>query len=84
MDTTITMLNVDVCNEQVPLPVHHVAVDVDRYFDNHRVEQHFAVIYTQVHVINAKLQAHAPTVVATAKDAAPFIPPALRRLLSKS
>jgi pimeloyl-ACP methyl ester carboxylesterase len=84
MDTTITMLNANVCDQQIPLPVHHVAVDVDRYFDNHRVEQHFAVIYTQVHVINATIQAHAPTVVATAKDAAPFIPPTLRRLLSKS
>lgn len=84
MDTTITMLNANVCNQQIDLPVHHVAVDVDRYFDNHRVEQHFAIIYQKVYVINAKLQAHAPTVVATAKDAAPFIPPALRRLLSKS
>lgn len=84
MDTTITMLTSNVCNQQVDLAVHHVAVDVDRYFDNHRVEQHFAVIYQQVFVINAKLHAHAPTVVATAKDAAPFIPPALRRLLSKS
>jgi pimeloyl-ACP methyl ester carboxylesterase len=84
MDTTLTMLNANVCDQQIELPVNHVAVDVDRYFDNHRVEQHFAVIYQQVNVINAKLQAHAPTVVATAKDAAPFIPPALRRLLSKS
>lgn len=84
MDTTITMLNVDVCDQQISLPVHHVAVDVDRYFDNHRVEQHFAVIYQKVHVINVKQHAHAPTVVATAADAAPFIPPALRRLLSKS
>lgn len=84
MDTTITMLRANVCDIQVPLEVHHIAVDVDRYFDNHRVEQHLAVIYEKVHVINSDTQAHAPTVVATAKDAAPFIPPALRRLLSKS
>lgn len=84
MDTTITMLRADTCNIQVALPVHHVAVDVDRYFDNHRVEQHLGVIYEHVYVINAKQKTHAPTVVATAKDAAAFIPPALRRLLSKS
>lgn len=84
MDTTITALRADTCNVQVALPVHHVAVDVDRYFDNHRVEQHLGVIYEQVYVINATQKTHAPTVVATAKDAAPFIPPALRRLLSKS
>lgn len=84
MDTTITMLRADTCNIQVALSVHHVAVDVDRYFDNHRVEQHLGVIYEHVYVINAMQKAHAPTVVATAKDAAPFIPPALRKLLSKS
>ncbi len=84
MDTTITMLRADTCDIQIALPVHHVAVDVDRYFDNHRVEQHLAVIYESVDVINATQKTHAPTVVATAKEAAPFIPPALKRLLSKS
>ena len=84
MDTTITALRADTCDVQIALPVHHVAVDVDRYFDNHRVEQHLAVIYQHVYVINAQQKTHAPTVVATGKDAAPFIPPALRRLLSKS
>lgn len=83
MDTTITMLSANVCDIQVPLAVHHVAVDVDRYFDNHRVEQHLAVIYHSVYVINSAFKAHAPTVVANAKEAAPFIPPQLRRLLSK-
>jgi pimeloyl-ACP methyl ester carboxylesterase len=83
MDTAITMLSANLCDIQVSLPVHHVAVDVDRYFDNHRVEQHLGVIFSHVYVINAKMHAHAPTVVATAKDAAPFIPPQLRRLLSR-
>lgn len=84
MDTSITMLRANVCTEQVKMPVYHVAVDVDRYFDNHRVEQHLAVIFDPVHVIPAKMSAHAPTVVATAKDAAPFIPTKLRRLLGQS
>lgn len=84
MDTTITMLRADMCHHQVAMPVYHVAVDVDRYFDNHRVEQHLAVIYDPVHVIPARMSAHAPTVVATAKDAAPFIPAKLRRLLAQA
>lgn len=84
MDTGITMLTADICNAQVSLPVTHVAVNVDRYFDNHRVEQHLAIIYEKVNVIKTETPAHAPTVVATAEDAAPFIPPPLRRLLSKS
>ncbi len=82
MDTTLTMLNANVCDQQVNLPVYHVAADTDRYFDNHRVEQHLAIIYKKVEVINIVIGAHAPTVVATAKDAAPFIPLKLRRLLS--
>ncbi len=81
MDTTLTMLKANVCDVQVDLPVYHIAADVDRYFDNHRVEQHLAIIYKKVEVINITIGAHAPTVVATAKDAAPFIPPKLRRLL---
>ncbi len=83
MDTTITMFEVDLCKEQVNLPVYHIAVDVDRYFDNHRVEQHFSIIFSKVEVIPANSEAHAPTVVATAKDAAQFIPPRLRRLLAQ-
>lgn len=84
MDTTITMLRADTCNMQVGLPVHHVAVDIDRYFDNHRVEQHLAIIYKSVNIIASSQKAHAPTVVATAEEAAAFIPKELRRLLSKS
>jgi len=84
MDTTITMLTADLTKKQIKLPVYHVAVNVDRYFDNHRVEQHLGVIYNPVKVIKADSAAHAPTVVATAKDAAGFFPPALRRLLAQS
>ncbi len=84
MDTTITMLRANLCTSQVALDVHHIAVDVDRYFDNHSVEQHLAVIFNDVHIIKSNEQVHAPTVVATAKEAAPFIPRQIRRLLSKS
>lgn len=84
MDTTISMLKADTCDIRVNLGVYHVAIDVDRYFDNHRVEQHLAIIYKDVHIIRSKEKVHAPTVVATAKEATPFIPRELRRLLSKS
>lgn len=84
MDTMITMFRINLCDEQVALPVHHVAVDVDRYFDNHLVEQHLGIIYEAVYVIPVRATLHAPTVVATAKEASAFIPPKLRRLLSKN
>lgn len=82
-DTTITMFKANVCDVQVSLPVHHVAAEVDRYFDNHRVEQHLGIIFEAVYVIPVKSKLHAPTVVATPKEAAHYIPTKLRRLLSK-
>ena len=83
MDTTVTMFRANVCDTQIGSPVHHVAAEVDRYFDNHRVEQHLEIIYEAVYVIPVNSKVHAPTVVATPKEAAEFIPTKLRRLLSK-
>ncbi len=84
MDTTISMLTADLCNSQVDLPVAHVAVPGDRYFDNRVVEQHLGVIYKSVEMIETNVVAHAPTIIATAEDVAPFVPPKLRRMLAKS
>lgn len=81
MDTTVTMLRADVCKPAIDLDVTHVAVDIDRYFNNHSVEQHLAIIFKSVNVIRSNQQTHAPTVVATAKEAGAFIPPALHKLL---
>lgn len=83
MDTTISMLTADLCDRQVDLPVVHVAVPGDRYFNNHVVEQHLNVIYKQVDIIKTNVSAHAPTIIATAEDVAPFVPKMLRRMLAK-
>lgn len=82
MDTTITMFTVDLTSEKVQLPVYHVQVDSDRYFDNDRVSVHLQQIFGGVHVVKSKMGGHAPTVVATAKEALPFIPPKIRKLLA--
>ncbi len=84
MDTSVTMLTADVCNSQVELDVYHISVDNDRYFDNHLVEQHLSVIYKKVTIVPSTMTAHAPTVVADAKAAAPLIPPQIRRILSRA
>jgi pimeloyl-ACP methyl ester carboxylesterase len=83
MDNSQTMLHLDLCNERVDLPVWHIAVEPDRYFDNRVVEQHMNIVYNEVTVVQSKMAGHAPTVVATAKEAAPFIPQKIRRLLTK-
>ena len=82
MDNAVTMLTLDLCKQQVDLPVYHVAVAEDRYFDNHIVEQHLGVIYSKVSVIHAHMKQHAPTVIADAKAASELVPPKLRRLLN--
>jgi hypothetical protein len=84
MDTTVTMLTVDLCRKQIELPVYHITAAEDRYFDNNVVEQHLGVIFSDVHVLKTKMGNHAPTVVANAKEAAPFVPPKIRRLLARA
>ena len=83
MDTTVTMLTVDLCKNRVDLPLYHVSVKQDRYFDKHIVEQHLKVVYKKVTIFPTTLLNHAPTVVANASDAAPFINTKMRRLLSR-
>jgi pimeloyl-ACP methyl ester carboxylesterase len=82
MDTAVSMLRLNLCEQLVELPVYHIAVAEDRYFDNHIVEQHLSVIYPKVTVIHAESKQHAPTVVADAKAASFIIPAKLRRLLN--
>ncbi len=82
MEMAIAMLTFDNCTAQIKLPVHHVSVANDQYFDNAVVEQHMRVIFTDFTEFKAVLPNHAPSVVATAEEAAPFIPKKLRKLLA--
>ncbi|MEK7603093.1 MAG: alpha/beta hydrolase [Patescibacteria group bacterium] len=81
MDTAVSMFTTDLCNLRVKIAVHHVTVDNDRYFDNHVVKQHLSIIYENVNIIHTRFPSHAPTVIANSVDAAPFIPPKLRKIL---
>ncbi|MGZ6005110.1 MAG: alpha/beta fold hydrolase [Candidatus Saccharimonadales bacterium] len=83
MFATNQMLKLDLCHQQIDLPVHHVGVPQDRYFNNEIIEQHLGVIYQEVSTYVSKLPAHMPT-LATDEDAAKLIPPAIKRLLAKA
>lgn len=83
MFTSIQMLTIDLCKARVDLPVYHIAVEPDRYFNNHIVEQHMRVIFNDCMLVKSKMSGHAPTVVADATAAAPFIPRKIRRLLAQ-
>lgn len=76
------MFQVNLCNQQVRLPVYHVAVAEDMFFDTHAVEQHMRIIFSNFERIAVKVSGgHAPTVLATAEEVAPFVPKRLRQLL---
>ncbi len=81
--TGSTMLKVNLFQHKgtTDADVTHIRVAEDRYFDNHVVEQHLGVIFRNVRCIDTLLIGHAPTVIATAKEAAPYIPKQLRTIL---
>lgn len=83
MDIAHTMFTLNLLGEHIDCKVYHVAVSSDRYFDNVRVEQHMRSIFKDFELVNAKLPAHAPSIIATAKEAEPYVPSPLRQLLNK-
>lgn len=83
MYTTVQFLKFDNCQSQVPLPVWHVGTENDHFFDNQLVEQHMRIIFSDFHGMRINLTKHAPTVIATAKEAAPFVPAKLRQILNR-
>lgn len=83
MYTTAEFLRLDNCGVKVDLPLWHVTVDADRYFDHRIVEQHLKVIFKDVTVVKTKLDNHAPSVIADEKMAKPLIPDELRKHLAR-
>lgn len=83
MATTVEMLTVNNCQQKVNLPVWHVAVAGEKYFNNSMVEQHYKVIFKEFHLALSHLDNHAPSIIATKKEAAPLIPKEIRDVLSR-
>jgi len=81
MATCVSMFSIDLRNRPVDLPVYHYAVDEDHYFDSVTVEQSMRSIYRDFIKVKGVGGAHAPSVIATSKDAEYFIPPQVRKLL---
>ena len=82
--TNRAMFSLDNCTSQIALPVHHVAVDSDQYFDRAVVEQHLRIIFTDYIEYLVSADAHAPSIVASKEDAEGFIPDTLKTVLRKS
>lgn len=83
MATTVEMLRVNNLKKRVDLPVWHVAVAGEKYFDNTMVEQHYRVIFNDFNLALSKLDNHAPSILATKSQASPLVPKEIRRVLSR-
>lgn len=81
--TTAEFLQFDNCQVRVDLPLWHVAAKSDHFFDNKLVEQHLQIVFKDYKSAEVDLEAHAPSVIADEKDAAPLVPAKLRRALSR-
>lgn len=78
------MLTLDLCSDrQLDVEVVHVQANYDRYFDYNVAEQHLGIIYKNVEITQSILDTHAPTIIANAAQAAPFIPKKLRGYLKR-
>jgi pimeloyl-ACP methyl ester carboxylesterase len=77
------MMTINNCRQQIDLPVHHISVKGDQYFDNTVVEQHMRIIFTDFTEHEAVLPSHAPSIIASKLDADPFIPQSIRKLLGQ-
>ncbi len=79
----LEMFDLDNTDRPVKLPVYHVATKNDRFFNNTKVEEHMRRVFTDFHMFYSNAPNHAPTVIATAKEAAPFMPQKLRKIITK-
>lgn len=73
----------DNTNVPVALPVYHVAAKKDRFFNVTRVEEHMRRIFTDFHLYYTSAPNHAPTVIATAKEASNFVPKDLAKIINR-
>lgn len=83
MYTNNIMLHLDLTDKRIDLPVVHVGVDTDQYFDNKSVIKNQHKIYSKVIVTKAHLANHAPTIIDDVEEAGAILPTSVRKMLTK-
>lgn len=84
MKTTYCFLTLNNCDNRIDLPVWHVGVDLDNYFDKDLVEQHMKVIFNDFIYLKAPFDKHMPNLIAGKKEVSKLIPRKLKQELNKS
>lgn len=79
MKTSHQILTLDNTKKgRVDLPVYHIAVANDRFFDNGRVKAHYRQIFSGFHLLAEVMGGnHAPTRIKNAQEAEGMLPPRL-------
>lgn len=80
----VAMLTLDNCQKRINLPVEHISVDNDQYFNHAFVEQHMRVVFTDFTDNKAIMDTHAPSIIADKQAAHSLIPKRIRTLLARS
>jgi pimeloyl-ACP methyl ester carboxylesterase len=83
MKTGHEMCTVDNCNAQISLPVWHVGIENDKYFNKQMAEQHIGAIFEKMTSMVATSRKHSPSIIADKKQAGVFFPRKLRTALNK-
>lgn len=79
--TSHDFLTVDITHTSAKLPLEHVAVKQDQYFNKKMVINHLKKIFLSVRVYTADLPNHAPTVISDELEASNLLPASLKRRL---
>ncbi len=84
MTTTLTMLTLDNTQKKVNLPVWHIYVASDNYFNNILVEENMHKIFTDYRPIKAPIKSHMPNVTAGKEEASTLFPKKICQLLKST
>lgn len=80
-ETTKSMFMLNNCIGKVDLPVWHVYVKSDNYFNYERVQKHLEMIFNKVNPILAPVEHHMPNIIAGKTEVSALVPKELRDLL---
>jgi pimeloyl-ACP methyl ester carboxylesterase len=83
MFTTNHFTVADIRGTRINVPLAHISVSNDQYFDNESVKRNLSNIFTGVSFHEAVMPNHAPTVISTKEEAASFIPDSARAVLAR-
>lgn len=84
LKTTSEFFHLNNCNQRVDLPVWHIYVEFDKYFDNSIVEQHMRVIFTDYKALKAPIKSHFPNTTSGKAEAAKLLPAGIKKLFKEN